>query len=249
MLPGLISVLPEVDTDRPPVLFVHGLAHAPWCWEQWVAGAVARGYPAHALTLSGYGVRDENRWRVTIGDYVADVERAVESLPAPPVLVGHSMGGLVVQQALARVAPRAVALVTPVPPRHGILTFASVLRYQPAGALGALACRSLIFRPHMLFAALDAPAAAVLAARQEKTAPLTQYQMTLPRRTRRPATTPKMLLLAATADRIIPRSDIAQTARFWGVEPHWYDGIGHDMMLDGGWERPLGDLLDWLDDL
>jgi pimeloyl-ACP methyl ester carboxylesterase len=247
MVPGLTSVLPETDAGRPPLLFVHGLAHGPWCWRNWVAGAVARGYPAHTLTLSGYGVREENRWRVTIGDYVTDVERVLATLPATTVLVGHSMGGLVVQRALSRLAVLAAALVAPVPPRHGFATFATILRHQPAGALGALAGRSLIFRPRMLFEALDAPTAADLAGRQERTAPLTQFQMTLPRRMPRPATAAKLLLLAASADRVIPRSDIRQTARFWDVQPHWYDGMGHDMMLDGGWERPLADLLDWLD--
>jgi pimeloyl-ACP methyl ester carboxylesterase len=250
VIDGMTSVRPAAETGRPPVLFVHGLGHGAWCWaEHWLAVAADRGYPAHALTLRGYADGDgRGRWRVTIGDYVADVARAAASLPTAPVLVGHSMGGLVVQRALARVRPPAAVLVTPVPPRHGLLTFATVLRHQPGAALGALVGRSLHFRPRQLFTGLDRSTAAALAARQKKTAPITLYQMTLPRRTPRPVDPPPMLLLAATADRIIPRSDIAQTARFWGVQPRWYDGIGHDVMLDDGWRRPLDDLLDWLDE-
>ena len=36
----VISALPETDTGRPPLLMVHGIAHAAWCYgENWVPAA------------------------------------------------------------------------------------------------------------------------------------------------------------------------------------------------------------------
>jgi hypothetical protein len=32
------------------------------------------------------------------------------------------------------------------------------------------------------------------------------------------------------------------------VEPVWLPGIGHDLMLDAGWEKGLGVVLDWIDE-
>jgi non-heme chloroperoxidase len=55
----------------------------------------------------------------SVDDYVADVLEAAQRLSAPPVLVGHSMGAIVVQRAARRRGARAIVLLAPVPP-HGL---------------------------------------------------------------------------------------------------------------------------------
>ena len=41
---------------RPPLLMVHGIAHAAWCYdENWVPAAAAQGWPAYAVSLRGHG--------------------------------------------------------------------------------------------------------------------------------------------------------------------------------------------------
>jgi len=48
-----------------------------------------------------------------IADYVEDVAQVVGQLPEVPVIVGHSMGGLVVQKYLEKyIAPAAVLLAS-----------------------------------------------------------------------------------------------------------------------------------------
>src|SRR5205085_6494592 len=92
------------DTGRPPLLFVHGLGHGAWCWEHWLDAAADAGYPAYAVSLRGHGGSSGGLRTARLSGYVDDVVATAESLPRPPVLVGHSMGGLVVMQALARYA-------------------------------------------------------------------------------------------------------------------------------------------------
>ena len=47
----LLSMLPEVDTGKPPLLFVHGLAHGAWCFaEHWLPAAAEHGFPAYAVS-------------------------------------------------------------------------------------------------------------------------------------------------------------------------------------------------------
>ena len=102
----------EVLTDKPlssprptPLLFVHGAWHGAWCWtEHFLPYFSAKGYACYALNLRGHGrssIKGSVRF-VRIADYVADVEEVAARIPAPPVLVGHSMGGFITQKYLER---------------------------------------------------------------------------------------------------------------------------------------------------
>src|ERR1700712_1716796 len=86
-----------------PLLFVHGAWHGAWCWdEHFLEFFTDRGYRTAALSLRGHGRSQTNKPLRTcsIDDYVADVDSVVGDLLARPVLIGHSMGGLVVQKYL-----------------------------------------------------------------------------------------------------------------------------------------------------
>ena len=49
----------------------------------------------------------------SLTDYVADLTLAIQALPEPPVIMGHSMGGLLAQLLAAKGLARAIALITP----------------------------------------------------------------------------------------------------------------------------------------
>jgi predicted alpha/beta hydrolase family esterase len=51
-----------------------------------------------------------------LADYADDLARAVAELPAEPVLIGHSMGTVVVQRYLAKAHAAGVALLAPCRP-------------------------------------------------------------------------------------------------------------------------------------
>jgi pimeloyl-ACP methyl ester carboxylesterase len=76
-----------------------------WCWqEHFLAAFAQRGYHAAALDLRGHGEsagRDYLR-EATIDDYVADVAEVASRFPTPPVVLGHSMGGLITQRFASR---------------------------------------------------------------------------------------------------------------------------------------------------
>ena len=105
------------ESDAPPLLFVHGAGHGAWCWDEHFLDFFAEhGFDSYALSLRGHGKsggRERLRW-TSIANYVSDVEQVASDLPRDPVLVGHSLGGLVVQKYLeAHEAPAAVLLAPP----------------------------------------------------------------------------------------------------------------------------------------
>src|SRR4051812_9504518 len=139
---------PAADEGKPPLLFVHGHGHGAWCWaEHWLDAVAAAGYPAYALSLRGHGGSPGRARTVRLGHYVDDGGRTAAALPAPAVLVGHSMGGLVVQRALPRYAARAAVLVTPVPAHTATAAYLGVARKHPLDALKMAVGGSLPMRP------------------------------------------------------------------------------------------------------
>ena len=94
---------PQAAARSTPLLFVHGAWHGAWCWTEYFLPYFAeQGYRSHAIDLRGHGKSEgANRLRWTgITHYVSDVGQTIDQLGESPVLIGHSMGGLVVQKYL-----------------------------------------------------------------------------------------------------------------------------------------------------
>lgn len=242
-LPAEQSV--PASAQRPPLLFVHGLGHGNWVFdEHWLPAAAAQGFDAYAVSLRGHPGAPSAAERPTLRDYTHDVLQAIAALPAPPVLIGHSMGALVVQRVLERYPARGAALVTPLGDRHGFGVAARLARRAPAQLARALVGLPLRFEARHLFAGLDAHEADRHIRRQVRDSSVAQYQTVLPRR-RHTARCP-VLVLGAADDALVPPADIVRTARRYGSTARFLAG-GHALMLDRDWSRPLQVLLDWVD--
>jgi len=233
-------------SDRPPLLFVHGLQHGAWCWaESWLPRAAAAGWSAHALSLrahGGSGGRDRRR-RTRLSDYEHDVLQEAVRLPRPPVVVAHSLGCIVASRVAARYPFAAVVLLTPVGVDHAVdLLGRTVLR-----APQHVARMSVGLPVHLsevdLFAGLPPASASELVSRLDPEPPLVQLQL-LVRRPPRPAVqNPPVLVYGAQRDVLVPASGVERTARFYGTHARWLPDIGHDVMLDAGNEAALDTVL------
>src|SRR4030067_501694 len=96
-----ISRLPKTQTHSTPLLFIHGMWHGAWCWDETFLPFFAEhGYRVTALSLRGHAGSEGKIRGSRIADYVSDVERVVRTFETPPVLIGHSMGGFIVQKYL-----------------------------------------------------------------------------------------------------------------------------------------------------
>ena len=248
------STLP---TNRPPLLFVHGLGHGAWCWAEHFLGYFAEhGFDAYALSLRGHGAsggREALRW-TSIADYVDDVERTAAGLPRAPVVIGHSLGGMVVQHYLQRHAPPAAVLVAPAPPggmplhttrlflENPLLTLEIFITREP-GRLFSTPERAskFLFSPDLEAEALHRYAAKLGGDSFRALWELT-YRRPDPARVRN---TP-LLVLAGSRDCLTPPSTARRTADAYGADLHILPDIAHDLMLDPDWRRAADAMHEWL---
>ena len=85
-----------------PVIFLHGIGNAARSFMPQMASFASAGYQPIALDLPGYGGRPSVD-SMTFDSMAADVEATIEkSALEQPVLIGHSMGGMVAQTLLRR---------------------------------------------------------------------------------------------------------------------------------------------------
>ena len=251
----VLSIVPEgwIDqpraTRKPPILFVHGLAHGAWCWrEHWMPAAADRGFPVYAVSLRGHGDSGGRKrlGRTLLRHYVHDVMQTITELPQQPVIVGHSMGALVSQLVADRYSPRGLGLLTPAPIQGAAYEMPRLIRKRPLDALKVVAGGTLPLRADQLFTGLDEATAARYVDRLGRESPWAQYELLLPHRIG-PVRCP-VLVVGTPDDRVVDEKAVEFTAAAYGVDPVWLPGIGHDLMLDSGWEKALSVVLDWIDE-
>ena len=84
------------------LVLVHGAWHASWCWEKIVPLLQEAGHEVVTVDLPGHGGDDTPVSEVTLAAYAERVAAVLDEQPEPVVLVGHSMGGLVISEAAER---------------------------------------------------------------------------------------------------------------------------------------------------
>lgn len=108
---ALALVLAAANAEARPrrhYLLVHGAWHGAWCWFRLKALLERGGDRVDTVDLPGHGVDRTPPEAVTLADYTARVVGALDAAGEPVVLVGHSLGGIVVSEA-AEARPAAVA--------------------------------------------------------------------------------------------------------------------------------------------
>jgi pimeloyl-ACP methyl ester carboxylesterase len=245
--------------SRSPLLFVHGGYTNSACWRfNFIPYFQARGYDCFALDLSGHGDSGgrERLDQFGLDDFVQDLAQAIDTLEWPPILVGHSMGALLVQRFLEKGTAAGAALLSPVPP-GGTAGSAMRLAFSSPDLSDAL---TRLLELNANEQALDTLARIYFTPDVDRHA-LAQYLPAIqPESTRAliemltpsywsPRQRPVLpvLVMGGSEDAVFPPSLLRFTATAWHTQPLIIPGAGHMLMLDPLWQHAARKLGIWLD--
>jgi pimeloyl-ACP methyl ester carboxylesterase len=245
------------ETHPVPLLFVHGAWHAAWCWdENFLSFFADKGYRAVALSFRGHGnsPSDKPLRSLSVSDYVEDVSSVADKLPTPPVIIGHSMGGLIVQKYLEAYEAPAGVLMTSIPPRGNLGNALRWLRQRPSHfAKMTLTGKALpyINAPDLArerFFSPNTPEADVrkYAARLQEDSSRIGIDCLMLRLPRPKRVTAPILVLGAKQDGAHTSDEIRATARAYGTKAEFFPDMGHNMMLEPGWAAVAERIDTWL---
>ena len=117
----------EAPADRIPLLLIHGAWLSSRSWDNFADYFSSRGFAVSAPEWPRKRGDVEELREATgeikglgLNEIVDHYESEIRKLDAPPVLVGHSYGGLIVELLLDRGLGRAGVAMSPAPPK-GIL--------------------------------------------------------------------------------------------------------------------------------
>jgi pimeloyl-ACP methyl ester carboxylesterase len=255
----IISKYPASNCHPTQLLFIHGMMLGAWCWDvHFLDYFVQNGFAAHAVNLRGHGNsegRENLRW-IRIADFVEDVANAVRQLPRSPILIGHSMGGFVIQKYLEdHDAPGAVLLSSP-PPTGLLETALRIARRRPlvfAKVNLTLSLQPVIATPQLAreaFFSADFPD-------EELTIYWKQMQnesyrafldmVVLDRPHPARVKTP-LLVLGVERDNMLNPREIIATARAYNTQAEIIPGVAHNSMLEKNWQRVAERILSWINE-
>ena len=252
-----VTYLPKQRRFQTPILMQHGMWHGAWCWQHWQELFARWGWESRAFSLPGHAGSPTQRpiAQCTLDYYLFFLKSEVERMSRPPVLMGHSMGGALVQWYLKYVGdvPAAVLVASWVSDDMPKQSLGRILRLDPWGLVLRLrdgtatpyirtaqrAARMFItegavYSPEELHAKLGPESALVLV----------QHR---PPRWSPPANvkTP-MLWLGAQQDALIDEDGAQRSAAFYKARYLPVAGAGHDIMLEKNYRQTAESVHTWL---
>jgi len=252
----VISSEPTSNPKSIPILFVHGMFQGAWVWaEKFIPHFSQHGYATYALSLRGHG-KGENkgtiRW-VRLRDYVEDVAQVAQSFQTAPILVGHSMGGMIVQKYLETHSSPAAVLLASAPPSGLLPSILSLTKRHPGVFLKTmfkLSPKVMVETPDLyreiFFSDIlpDNRLMEYFGRLSEESFRVTLDMMGLdlphPERIKTP-----ILVIGAAHDRSVLPKEYQTTAKHYRTQPIMFD-MNHNMMLEEDWLMVADCILDWL---
>ncbi|MFJ7495107.1 alpha/beta hydrolase [Streptomyces sp. NPDC097727] len=254
--------------NRTPVVFIHGAWLHALSWEAWVERFASRGFLAFAPGWPGEAaaaraVRKSPEPLAGLGldaltDHYAGI---VRSFDIAPVIVGHSVGGLIAQHLVGANVGRAAVAIAPAPINEIPLPGAPVPLWTPGRSDQLVSLSPEQF--HQVFANTVAP--------EESDRLFERYAMPTPRRlladlgcagaVRSPLAGADidnsgrgpLLLISGQEDLLVPDSVTRAVYKQYGdstavTDLKQFADRGHSLVIDSGWRFVADYVLGWLDE-
>ena len=243
---------------KSSVIMVHGGFCGGWAFDAFRRPFEAAGYACLTPDLRGHGPGARGVAGVSMSDFAADVAALIQAEPEPPVLIGHSMGGLVAMMAAAQAPVRALVLLAPSPP-WGVpgASLEEAASAMTLHALGPFWLQAIEpdFASARLYSLdrLDTAARKAIFDRMSPESGRALWEtlnwwmdpfMTTSvaaDRIKAPA-----LVAVGARDMIHPPATVRQTAERLGAEFRVFDGMSHWLLGEPGWDEVASACLEWM---
>jgi len=255
----VFSCHPSSPSSQPELLFIHGAFAGAWMWtETYMPYFAAAGYACHAVSLRGHGGSDGQErinW-LSVADYVDDVSTVISALDIDPILLGHSMGGFVVQKYLEHQTAPAVALLCSVPPQGLIAAQFHLLLQKPQlyleinSILAGNYTETNTLKEALFAGVVDPAMLEVWLHRMQNESQRAIWDMSvfnLPNLYQMQK--PPMLIVGAEMDALVPAFLVQTTAHTYGEPCHILRGMGHAITHEADWQKGARLIRDWLETL
>lgn len=251
---------------KKTLFLIHGMwgEGASWYWENYCSFFKKKGYKCITPTLRYHDMEPgskphERLGRTSVLDYAEDLEKEISKLKEKPIIIGHSMGGLLAQILASRGLASAIVLVNSAPPRGILVLTLSVLR----SFTGVISKWKFWTKPMRLSYKKSVYSLLHLLPEEERKDVFSHFVYESGRAAgeigfwlfdRRKAShvdsesvTCPVLILSGEKDNINPASMMGKIARRY---PHatWkkFSNHAHWMMGEPGWEEPAGYIDQWI---
>ena len=251
-LAGLPGIAAAGGRHEHPLVFLHGAwddHHGFGGYVEWFA---ARGWDTYAFSRRGrLGVPPDRCVGVRVEDYVEDTLAALAEIPGRPIVVGHSLGGLLAQVVAEQGKCAAAVLIEPGPPR-GIpvlpkaRTMGVFLKLTPRIAFGRPFLPSFRGFRRAWLNRLPADQAAALHARLVPESGRAFRQVLTGYRVDAAKVTCPVLCVSGLDSPAITPAMVAKVARRYRGTLLEFDGHSHWLMVEPGWEVVAEAIERWL---
>ena len=219
-------------------------------WDRYLSFFQARGYHCYALNLRGnHGSRPvSDLGEVSFNDHLTDVHEVIAMLDKP-IVIGHSVGGLLVLKLAEHMELPAFVAIAPAAPR-GIVSVRTLRVFLPY-IWTMLRHRPFLLKRKVMFAAdlnrLPSPEQAsvyeqmVLAPGKQGVEigilgiPVDDKRINGP-----------ILIITGRDDKLVPARVARTIARRYRADFREYPGHAHYIMREPGWEKIAADIECWL---
>jgi non-heme chloroperoxidase len=255
-----------------PVVFVHGLWLHASSWQSWVDFFAAVGYepvapewPGGSATVAEARADPGRAAGFGVAEVVEHYAGVLAALPEKPIVIGHSFGGLIVQNLLGRDLARAAVSIDAAPVKGVLplplssLRVASVALRNPANRTRAISLTREQFRYGFGNAlppaesdelydrwTIPSPARPLFQAATANFAPRAATAVATGNGTRGP-----LLLTLGGRDHTVGPAVTRANLRLYRHSPavtklHEFPDRGHSLTVDHGWEEVAQTSLDFL---
>ncbi|MHA3700820.1 alpha/beta hydrolase [Jatrophihabitans sp. YIM 134969] len=255
-----------------PVVFIHGLWLHATSWQPWIDlfadlgyEPVAPGWPGEPATVEAARAEPDAVADIGIDDVVEHFAKIIADLPAPPVLIGHSFGGMIAEKLLGQnLGSAAVAIdaaqikgVLPLPisalrstlpvfknpanKHKSVMLTAEQFRYGFGNAVPPEESDALYERW-----AVPSPGKPLFEAATANFSPHSPAAVDTDNETRGP-----LLLMTGGQDHTVPEAVTKATLKQYRHSAAETDLVefadrGHSLTVDHGWREVAGACVQWL---